>query len=469
MTDAFASYEHGLKALLERLGKDHPRYPEALTLQSRLLENIAHARLYGDNETRRAERAQIVDALNRLALAASRQGFEDFCSGEDESTASLPSVSLDEPYLQPATAASATGYPTDLPCCPFVAGPKITDPRLFVGRVAELRQLVTMMESVQPISLNVVGERRIGKSSLLYHFFQTWEQRVRDRQKYVVIYLSLQEADAQSEASLYQALAQRLLARPQIQARPALVTALSNHPLGRAGFATALRQLRTAGLLPVFCLDEFESLFRYPRQFDDGFYDALRALMDDNVLLLLLASHQPLDVYRRQHRLTSSFFNLGHLLELGELTETEAADLVRLPASTVRGAPAALSLEEQRLARAWGGRHPCLLQLAASMLCQARQEGRDVAWAKARFQIEAGRIPRAGQRRRSQWLRPARWLVWDTPVRIGRLGQKVGAMWDEVTAWMIGVVIVLAVLLALLGIITQAQVLDLLRRAWGGW
>jgi len=32
MTDAFSSYEHGLKALLERLGKDHPRYLEGLTL-----------------------------------------------------------------------------------------------------------------------------------------------------------------------------------------------------------------------------------------------------------------------------------------------------------------------------------------------------------------------------------------------------------------------------------------------------
>jgi hypothetical protein len=71
MTDAFSSYEHGLKALLERLGKDHPRYLEGLTLQTRLLENIAHARLYGDSEIRRAERAQIVDALNRLTLAVS--------------------------------------------------------------------------------------------------------------------------------------------------------------------------------------------------------------------------------------------------------------------------------------------------------------------------------------------------------------------------------------------------------------
>ena len=351
--------------------------------------------------------------------------------------------------------------PSALPCCPFVAGPKITDPRLFVGRVDELRRLTTFMEGVQPISVNVVGERRIGKSSLLYHFFQTWEQRVTASHRYVVMYLSLQEADAQTEAGLYAALARRLLSRPVIQERAALVAALNRQPLTRADFAAALRQVHATDLLPVFCLDEFEALFRYPRHFDDGFYDALRALMDDNVVLLMLVSHQPLQVYRRQHKFTSSFFNLGHSLELGEFTESEATDLVRLPASTVRGAPAALSLEEQRLARAWGGRHPCLLQLAAGALCQARQEGHDAAWAKARFQTEARRIPHNGY---NLWRR----LFWNGPVRLGRLAQKLGLALDELAAWMIGMAILLILLLALTGILTQTQVLELLRGLLGG-
>lgn len=68
MTDAFTGYEKGLTRLLERLGKKHPRYEEVLTLQARLLENISQARQYGDSEARRAERAQILDRLNQLAL-----------------------------------------------------------------------------------------------------------------------------------------------------------------------------------------------------------------------------------------------------------------------------------------------------------------------------------------------------------------------------------------------------------------
>lgn len=77
VTDIFSSYECGLEELLERLGKDHPRHAEALTLQSRLLENIAQTRRYGDTEIHRAERAQVVDALNNLALQAIHSSFNE--------------------------------------------------------------------------------------------------------------------------------------------------------------------------------------------------------------------------------------------------------------------------------------------------------------------------------------------------------------------------------------------------------
>jgi len=75
MCDIVIRYEEGLARLLERLGKRHPRYTEALTLQTRLLENTTQCRRYGDTETARAERAQIVDMLNRLALETLGEDF----------------------------------------------------------------------------------------------------------------------------------------------------------------------------------------------------------------------------------------------------------------------------------------------------------------------------------------------------------------------------------------------------------
>jgi hypothetical protein len=42
--------------------------------------------------------------------------------------------------------------------------------------------------------------------------------------------------------------------------------------------------------------------------------------MDDNALMLVVASRKELSVYGSEYRFVISFFNLGHVLKLGELT-----------------------------------------------------------------------------------------------------------------------------------------------------
>ena len=283
---------------------------------------------------------------------------------------------------------------SSLPSSPFVAGSKITDPRFFVGRKQELHAITSRMVEVQPVSINVVGRRRIGKSSLLYHFFQTYEQRVPQPNRYVVIYLSLQDARCQREDGLYQAVARQLWHNLTVQRNPALVEPLKVKPFNRSAFGAAMGQYKRLGVLPVLCLDEFGPLFRHPEEFNNGFFDNLRSLMESGVLMLVVASHRRLDFYQRRHKLTSAFFKLWQVLPLNELTEEEAKVLVGLPASVIAGTTAALSSQEQQLVRQWGGRHPYLLQVAASLLYEAHQLGRDVSWAKAEFQKEARRVPK---------------------------------------------------------------------------
>jgi len=77
--DEFTPYQIGLTRLLEKLGEEHRRYIEALTLQSRLLNNIAKAREYGDALQLQHDRAQIVNALNRLAQEELRISFNKLC------------------------------------------------------------------------------------------------------------------------------------------------------------------------------------------------------------------------------------------------------------------------------------------------------------------------------------------------------------------------------------------------------
>lgn len=67
--DPYTPYETAMRTLLVRLGKEHPRYNEALIYQQRLTENLQGTRLFGDTETRRAERAEILARLNALTMA----------------------------------------------------------------------------------------------------------------------------------------------------------------------------------------------------------------------------------------------------------------------------------------------------------------------------------------------------------------------------------------------------------------
>jgi formylglycine-generating enzyme required for sulfatase activity len=79
MSDIFASYEKGLTQLLDRLGSDHLHYVESLTLQTRLLENLAQVRNFSDSENLRSERNRILEQLNRLTLKCLGVTFNQLC------------------------------------------------------------------------------------------------------------------------------------------------------------------------------------------------------------------------------------------------------------------------------------------------------------------------------------------------------------------------------------------------------
>ena len=272
-----------------------------------------------------------------------------------------------------------------LPTNPFVSSGRLENPQLFVGREYELNAVTSRMAGPQPTSINIYGDKRIGKSSLLYHFVQTWETRVPNPSRYVVIYLSLQSASCQREEDFYQAVAQELISRPGVRTKPSLINALQVSPLNRQAFSVAMAEFKNQGLLPVICLDDFQVLFKYSQEFNDGFYDNLRSLMDSNKLMLVIASLKKLDIYAKQRQLTSSFFNLGHVLKLDELTPEAAEKLVCLPLSNSYNNQTnnvsntqviAWGTAEQDLTLKLGGCHPFLLQIAGGLVWEARQQGK---------------------------------------------------------------------------------------------
>jgi hypothetical protein len=80
LPDTYTSYEIGLRQLLNQIGNKHPHSADAIVYQQRLVENIDQSRRYGDTETRRADRSEIIYRLNEIVrdvkLGAS---FNELC------------------------------------------------------------------------------------------------------------------------------------------------------------------------------------------------------------------------------------------------------------------------------------------------------------------------------------------------------------------------------------------------------
>ena len=341
---------------------------------------------------------------------------------------------------------------------PFTARSGITDPRFFVGRKDELQAVITCMKCAQPTSVNIVGERRIGKTSLLYHIERTWSERVENRERFVVIFLSMQEHRVHTKQDFFNTIAQELLRKPAASKDYELADALKS-PVDDSKFADAMGVFEKKGILPVLLLDEFQNLFKRPEAFDDNFYEYLRAIIDKSRIMLAAATPYPIKHYKEKHNITSTFFNNGRVEYLREFKKDEAEALLRLPASTVNGALPVLNDREKQLALEWCGTNkPLFLQMAACRLVEARQNGNDEAWAKRKFIDDIKDFDNAKLKLRRELPN-----ILQLPERIVSFIKKLGDAFSSFMAWCFIVVLIIFTILALLGKIDFHEIFRIIK------
>ncbi|MEM6612379.1 MAG: AAA-like domain-containing protein [Cyanobacteria bacterium P01_C01_bin.72] len=341
---------------------------------------------------------------------------------------------------------------------PFYAGSTISDQRYFVGYQNQLDTITMRAVSVQPTSINVIGRNRIGKSSLLYNFCQTYEERIagkgKDTHNFLAVYISLQQGNCQSKAGFYRVIAEELvkILQPRFnwfRQPKKLLQDLKATSFDTDSFYEAMVQFRDVEILPIICLDDIESLFQQPEEFDNGFYDNLRSLMDKSALMLIIASDSNLRVYSEQKKLTSSFFNVGQVIKLEGYSQFEAGDLVRLPQTIISDQAAALSEAEQKIALSWGGKNPYLLQSAGLYLWEAKKSNENTAWAREKFKRQAQGI----SSHYGIWGKCGRfiyWLFWRIPVKLGRFIYLFGSNLGEVANGILGLTMIGLIILVCL-------------------
>lgn len=309
-------------------------------------------------------------------------------------------------------------------------------------------------------SVNLVGERRMGKTSLLNHLLGNPQHRPPPGTPPLVLAAVDLQGHITDAAGFYGAALRGILrelpADPRFADAPARLAGLEARPQADfAEFERWLRRLRDAGLVrPVVLVDEFERLLepQYRAGFPiPGFFEGLRSLLTADVLALVVASRLPLAKHFERHpeAMTSTFPSYLPPFMLRELDDAAAERLL------MQGMAFGLGLTEIQQARRWAGGHPCRLQCAGEALVEAKQGGKDSAWAKARFKELAGQVcfarkPKLPARvaiRRAVGLL-VRWpmLALKSLTKLNDLLNKFGALLGNVSNWILAVIALLLLL-----------------------
>lgn len=269
---------------------------------------------------------------------------------------------------------------------PFVAGNSV-DVQEFIGRTRETSWIVSRLSN-RGQSIAVVGEPRIGKTSLLRYI--SAPQKRQELYGELAERLIFQYIDATTCGSAFTqtqfwwlALAPLAEKLPVID-NPALTEAYKT--CEREGFGVYVleklfAQLRQVGWRIVLMLDEFDNLLTHPVLNKAEFYGGLRSLDTRcEALALVIASRQSLEALNAAtqdySRLGSPYFNHMIPVSLGAFSEKEIKTLL------ARGNAYFKKADKEYLSHIAGG-HPFLLQAAAYALWDAYENGgtnRKIRW-----------------------------------------------------------------------------------------
>ncbi|MBP9500840.1 MAG: winged helix-turn-helix domain-containing protein [Candidatus Promineofilum sp.] len=235
----------------------------------------------------------------------------------------------------------------------------------FVGREAEINQILGLLRNGQSVSL--IGPRRIGKSSLLLHLCQlTVRSSFRlNESDYLFIMLDCQELAGSPPEEVYELLLSGLLEAAE---HAGLGLEMTTEPGTYRALDRALQKVHQRGTAVVVLLDEFE-LLAANRHLSPYFFARLRGLTTKYGLAFLTASQRPLFAITAEEAVLSSpFFNIFVTLPLGLFSEVEARELFRqrLTQTSVKLSPKMVNYLIEL-----AGLHPFFLHIAGYHAIQA--------------------------------------------------------------------------------------------------
>jgi hypothetical protein len=258
---------------------------------------------------------------------------------------------------------------------PFYYSGTLKDPQRFAGRQEQVAEIFQAIHGAASVS--VVGERQIGKSSLLRYVADPTVKRKNGLppERYVFVYFDFQGFSDITPSEFWRLLlgqALPFLGDDTLSSDVLQVTAQESIEL--KDVFGLLQSFKQRDKRPVFLLDEFDSAAQNPH-FDVNFFGGLRNLGNNFPLSFILASRYTLQElqYAHEDTFTSPFFNAFRPIYLPAFTPQEVNDLLD---AALAGSNVTFERDDRNFLRYVSGHHPYLLQLGGYLLFDAHVKAR---------------------------------------------------------------------------------------------
>ena len=278
---------------------------------------------------------------------------------------------------------------------PFTYGNPITEPGRFFGRRREVELIVSRLLNPEFEGSSIVGERRLGKTSLLYYVShpEVLHRFGLDPKAHLFTYVDLGIFGPESTpARLYQHLLRRIASRIQDTELREHITEFSHQDtVDIHDMIDSVEAINRKDLSIVLLMDEFETIGNNTN-FGTDFYSGLRSLAIHNKLAYVTASRRDLvEMGHLQEIRSSPFFNIFATVNLQPFTGQEIEELLH---QSLARTGISFSHEDVEFATKLAGPHPYFLQMAFWFLFDSYQRGLDRAelreFAESEFLRQAG-------------------------------------------------------------------------------
>jgi hypothetical protein len=255
---------------------------------------------------------------------------------------------------------------------PFTFGNPIKDPAGFIGREADIRQITNRLLSSAHESTSIIGERRIGKTSLLYHLSHpaVSARLGLARDKFCLVYVDFQGLTDITPARFWQRILKKMARSVCDDSLKAVIEKTGeSEEFDLFDLEDLFEASQDKGITTVLMLDEFEYITQNPN-FKGDFFGGLRALAIHHGVALLPATRRELvDLCHSEEIKGSPFFNIFANVVLRPFAKSEVDGM--LTKYTINGG-LVFSSEENDFVRAMGGGYPFFVQMAGHYLADGK-------------------------------------------------------------------------------------------------